>query len=259
MASKLGQYVSTATECTPLLPLTHTCDGFAFRSIAAGCQISTAHCPVFGEMLAYFFYGRPAYRPSSWRAESQSSANAFLPCSILLRADAVSTPRRVSAFDTGAWEQGIYAQFLHPKMTKDDFMLDPSLSMAARLVAKFYGSNENYYSGDPISLEIPPLEFEVQSYYKIISQNGTSQLDDRGSSVEVQSQASLSLSNASIIHVVLPRAFLDDPNILETVVTRWGVFSPGSYGIHRGDPREYMGKVYEEVEKFLRENRYFQT
>ncbi len=258
MPTRFNQYISDATQCTPIMPLTHTCDSYTFRAIVESCQISTARCTVFGEMLIYFFYGRPAYRPSSWNVEAESPASAFLPCSFVLRSDAVSMPKRVAAFDTGAYEKGLYKKFLHPNMKKEDFLLDPSMEVPPRIVGRFYGSNGNYYFGNPISIVIPPLEFEVQSYYDIIRHAGHASIDDRGSAIEIQSDQSLSLTSDNVIFVVLPKVFLDEKLIQETIINRWKVI-PGHYSVYPGDPKEFMGNVYQEIARFLLDRKYIQT
>lgn len=250
MIGGLNQFVSNATPCAPSLPLTHTCDSYSFRAIIESSQISTAHCKVFKETLVYFFYGRPAYRPSSWNRKIRRSNLAFLPCSIVLRANAISKPKRVAPFDTGAFKRGLYDDFLHKDMEMEDFLLEPSMKMPPLVVGKFYESNVNYYYGRPAMVSIPPVEFEVQSYYDIIS-HGSAYADDRGSAIEIQSDQLLTLTSNNVIFVVLPRVFLDENLIQETVLKNWRVV-PGLYETYQGDPKEFMSTVYKEIATFLR-------
>jgi hypothetical protein len=173
----------------------------------------------------------------------------------VLNSNAVSAPKRIAPFDTGAWKEGLYSKHLHPAVRMEDFLLDPSLDMPPRLVKKFFRSNSNYYLGNPISIKIPPMEFEAQMYYEIIKTRATKSLDDRGSAIEIQSDSSLILNMANVLFVVLPKVFLDQKDIRDIINKKWGA-SFGTYDIHQGNVEEMMGKVYERVQEYLSKGGY---
>ena len=182
--SRFNQYVKSALPYTPSLPLLHTCDGFHFRSIVDGQELRISPCDVFGENLLYLFYGRPSYRTA--KDIKASVMPAFFPICIVLKPDSVSTPKRIVPFDSGAFEDGRFSEHMHPKMRRDDFFLEPVPDMPSRLVSRFYGSNDAYFSGKPHTIQIPPIEFEALSYYNLISSQNVSNYDDRNSSIEIR-------------------------------------------------------------------------
>ena len=47
-----------------LMPLTHITKGIGAEDIIKAGEIKPVDCAVFNQPLAYFFYGRPAYRIS---------------------------------------------------------------------------------------------------------------------------------------------------------------------------------------------------
>src|ERR1017187_7070133 len=207
--SKFNDFVQSGTPLFPQLPLTHICEAFDFRNIAVTQQLATSPCNVFaGEHLLYFFYGKPAYRP--FRENAATSNLAFMSVCILLKPEALRRPKRVAPFDTGAFQNGLFKDQMHPKMKLDDFLLDPTYDMPARVVGRFYDSNKAYYSESPVQITIPPLEFEAASYYGLISAKATTPTDDRRSTIEVQSDSAIALTTDLVLLIVLPRVFLDD-------------------------------------------------
>jgi hypothetical protein len=208
------------------------------------------HCRFFDEALVYFFYGRPAYRPKSWKKENAPAVLPFMPCSIVLKPDALEIPKRIAPFDTGAWEEGRFESYMHPEMTIDDFLLHPSMDTPTRVVWKFFRSNHNYYYAKPHSIRIPPAQLEAQSYYELIKHRATQKLDDRGSAIEIQIDYPLPLTSKNLLYLVLPKIFYSDRAIRETIVGAWKI-PAALYDIQAITLQEHMGIVYTEVEKFL--------
>jgi hypothetical protein len=250
IANRFNNYVLSAQQCLPPLPLTHTCDTLGFRNIATACQISTVQCKVFDEALVYFFYGRPAYRPKSWKKKTARAVLSFMPCSIVLEPDALDLAKRIAPFDTGAWKEGLFKQYMHPEMNMEDFLLTPSMDIPPRVVEAFFGSNHNYYYATPHSISIPPIEFEAQSYYELIQHRATLDLDDRASAIEIQSDQSLLLTDDKVLYVVLPKVFYDEQAIRETITIEWK--APVTlYQIQAGTLSEHKGIVDRAVGEFL--------
>ena len=179
-----NRHVLKAQPNNPSLPLTHTCDGYRFQQIAEQNQLQANTCENFQELLVYLFYGRPAYRPGSWRYKSASAINAYLPCSLLLNGNLTTGLKRIAPFDTGAYFNKIYDDFLHPSMQLENFFLKPSIDMPQRIVRMFYASNRNYYFDMPSDIELPSTAFEAQAYKSIIRARATKTHDDRCSTVE---------------------------------------------------------------------------
>jgi hypothetical protein len=146
VSGSFASLVSRIPAVCPLLPVAHTTDGYRFRDILENPRLRPSQCHVFNEQLTYFFYGRPAYRAAS--TKKATSLDSFSLISILFKSDALPTPKRVFPFDTGAWHRGLFASYMHPKMTLSNFELAPSLAEAQKLVHLFYGNNTRYYMGE---------------------------------------------------------------------------------------------------------------
>lgn len=251
--SRFSDFFKNEPSLKPL-PLLHTCQAYGFRNIAEQSRLLTTPCDVFPDDLIYFFYGRPAYRTSL--DHSAIRHPAFMPIVIMLGTDAVRTPKRIAPFDTGAFSAKMFDRFMHPKMCCDDFLLDPKMDMPSKLVSKFFGTNEKYYHSDPISIDISPIQFEAISYYSLISDQSKALYDDRKESIEIQTDNDITLSPDNVKLVILPLAFMDVPTIRRAIINEWKA-DYLTYTIHRGDPNEYIGLLYQKVEDYLSKNGYF--
>jgi hypothetical protein len=234
----------------PALPLTHTCDGYYFRRICRDQELRPALCPCFKENLLYLFYGRPAYRPAG--PDKAVSMAAFYPVCILLRETAVAAATRIAPFDTGAFFAGLFKDHLHPGMKVEDFLLTPTLDSPARLVSTFFRSNGDYFFSRVTILKVPPMEFEVESYQNLITEKGATSTDDRRSTVEVQHASPVALAPGMVRLVVVPSSYAQDPDLLTTICTTWAA-QLATYSPHHCDPREYYAKIFDEVEKYLKQ------
>ena len=250
----LSDFIRSAPPCNPSLPLFHTCDGYRFRSIAQEQELRTSACDVFdGENLLYFFYGRPSYRVA--RDTKAVSLPFFFPVAIMLKHDSVPKLKRIAPFDTGAFNRKIFSEHMHPKMRCEDFLLEPTIDMPNRLVSQFYGSNKAYFLGRPLEIKIPPIEFEAMSYHSLIHSESKAKYDDRNSSVEMQSERNLVLDSETVLLVVMPSVFLEDPELQKRILSDWDA-EVRTYSIHRSNPNEYTLLIYHEIESYLEAENY---
>lgn len=250
--STFNEFINSKPQSEPKLPLCHTCDGFRFRGIIGDQKLIPSPCKVFGdETLIYCFYGKPSYRTSA--SANPTLINAFMPICFVLKNNAINNPKRIAPFDTGAFNQGLFAQHLHPKMKKEDFLLSPSMDTPQRIVNFFFGSNLKYFKGEPLNVDIPSIEFEALSYYSIIKETGNLPFDDRCSTIEIQSSEPVELTKDNVLLIILPGIFMEDERVKNFFNTLSNV-KIRVYTIHRGDPREYMGLIYQSVEEFLHSN-----
>lgn len=179
----------------------------------------------------------------------------FMPVCIVLKADFVSNPKRIAPFDTGAFKRDLFAEHMHKKMKVEDFLLDNSMDMPARLVGHFYGTNRRYFQGEPVSVQIPPREFEAQCFYNLVCDKGKSLADDRCLTIEIQADRTVTLNAGDVLLVVLPNAFMDDPWLRARICNDWSA-EVRTYDTHRCDPAEYLSRVYHEVETYLEDKNY---
>ena len=255
MPSRFSNFVKPSTPQPPL-PYMHTCECFDLRGIVENNKLNPTPCEVFiGEPLIYLFYElAPSYRTS--KDNVAISSNAFMPVCIVLKENILSSPKRIFPFDTGAFKNGIYLNQIQQRMTLDNFLIESSLDMPARLVTCFYGSNEKYFLGEPKNIKIPLLDLEVDCYYNLISEKSKTRSDDRRSTVEIQSNQPIQLNRNSVMLVVLPGIFLDIPEIRDRIVGEWTA-NVCTYHIRHANPNEYIGEIYREVANFLKSRNYF--
>lgn len=203
---RFARLVEKAEPTHPRLPLVHTTDAFQFIGMMDGGAIKPQDCPVFdGETLTYYFYGRPAFRPNA--REDATGLEHYFPVCLIFKPETAVDIRRIFPFDSGAFQGGHYAAYVHRNMALGDFALDVDPSSPARLVSRFYGSNEGYiFSKDPID-DVPADHLEGRSYIGLTSAKGGNALDSRGSGVEIQGTAPIKLEEA-VEAVILPMSFV---------------------------------------------------
>lgn len=201
-------FVAGLPEYDVSLPLTHVTDAYDLRKIVRDGHIQPRDCPIFKTPLVYLFSGRPAYRKNS--DELPNSLKAYSPIAFILD-PAVGTPcRHIYPFDTGAFQAKLYNDVLHTSMRVEDFELEADPKTPGRLIAFFFGTAEQYFDRDPNrSLNIPPGEFEVASYYELILFRGKNRRDDRSSAIEIAVNNPIAL-DYKVLAVIIPYSLVDD-------------------------------------------------
>lgn len=248
-ARSLQNYIRDAKTANDLLPVTHTTDGFHLRSIAESESLEPQPCDIFApDLLVYYFYGRPAFRCT---ADDATTLPAFLPVCFVLHPTAITSIKRIFPFDTGAFHLGLFARHLHKSMTCDDFALEPVLDSADKIVSKFFGTPNDYFLGTPVSgLNIPPFDFEAQTYYNLLKDEANTAFDDRKGCIEIQSEHSLDLNADTVLAVVLPSIFMDEESLTKIIVGEWKA-EPLTYEVYHMRIQEYTANIYDLVKRFL--------
>lgn len=238
---RFSRLVQGAEPTDPRLPLVHTTDAFQFVEMVGEGAIAPQACPVFeGESLIYYFYGRPAFRPNA--REDATGLEHYFPVCLIFRPETAVVIRRVFPFDSGAYQGGQYAAYVHRNMKLGDFALDVDPSTPARLVSRFYGSNEAYiFSRDPLD-DVPADNLEGRSYLGLTSAKGGNALDSRGSGVEIQGEASIILEDA-LEAVILPMSFVRTET--GDLLRAKGIEVLGYATMGRMRPSEHMGSITE--------------
>jgi hypothetical protein len=250
---RFASYCQSFSPRRPTLPLVHSTDSFAFRSIITAGVLKVQRCEVFNEDLLYLFYGRPAYRVAQGKASR--SDNVYMPVCLILKPELVQAPKRIYPFDTGAFDGGYFAPYLHEGMTRDDFLLEEP-DVPPRMIEAFFGSNKAYYFGEAkAGLDFDIDHMEVKAYYDLISATGEQVHDDRRFTIEVQSTDGVALSS-NILAVVCPTAFLQKKEFEETIVSAWKAV-PLTYDIYKGSrPIEYHYLMRDRIKTFLETRSY---
>ena len=222
---RFWEFVCEAQPAEPFLPLMHTTRGAEFRSIAERSMLEPQEKlgdqdPFPSERLVYFFYGRPVFRDDFQRDTAKAM---FLPVALIIRPEAIAKIRRVFPFDSGAAHKNFYEGHISKPLQWRDLELASSLEAAARMVSRFFGTNEGYVLGKRRDgLNIPAMNFEADSYYQLAG-DATCRADDRRFTAELQVEVEhgLVLGPDTVLAVILPGIFLEDAEIKETILGNW--------------------------------------
>jgi len=208
--------VADATHLPKLLPLVHTTDAFSFRSIL---QDDFTIRPRMDKELNYFFYGRPAYRPTQLNF---SMMVAHAPIFLVINFAAIREIRRIFLLDSGAYTRGLFDKYFPNKMpiTNLEVAIADRTSKVAidqtvrMTVQALYGTNRNYYYGVPRQGLLPDsLHFEVKSYLRLASATESAQFDERGSVIEISTADAVQLTPESLLAIIVPDEILNGSTI----------------------------------------------
>ena len=186
------------------LPLTHITKGVVAEDVMRSGRIEPSDCSTFDEPLAYFFYGRPAYRIAG---HGVIKVEALCPFCFIFKPDLIDRAKAVHAFDTGAFSMRMYSNIVPDEMKPNDFRL-PDASAANQLISSVFGSETAYFDGDTRNVTanppvVHPHQFHAKAYLDLILSPGRNEPDDCIFTVEVVFGDPIPLSG-SLLAVVLP-------------------------------------------------------
>src|SRR5262249_40288208 len=146
--TRLRTLVKDTVDTLPRLPLIHNTDSYTLEDVLADSKVSPHGCTVFtGEALVYLFYGRPAFRPN---LDAEPTAlKHYFPVFLIFKPTWATKIRRVFPFDSGAFQNEFYRNYVHRKMRLGDFALEPDMTSPGKIVFQFFGSNPAYLLGKP--------------------------------------------------------------------------------------------------------------
>ena len=254
MECYFNEIIDKSDEIKPYLPLVHTCDGYTFRDVIKTMILNVTKCDTFtDEKLLYTYYGKPTYRTSK-----ETDADSFrynLPVVMILDYEKIrNSPKRVVALDSGAFVNGLFKDYMSPKMNVEGFMISEDISGASRLVNYFYGSNRNYMNEHvKKDIEHDPLDFEIEAYFELISNKRKSKFDNRKQSIEIQFENPIDLYD-SLMCIILPEVFLE--NQLLSNLLRNNNIMYKKYEQEFQNPNQYYSTLSSLTKEFLNEKEY---
>jgi len=197
----------------PLMPLTHITKGIGAADIVQAGEIKPADCTVFGEPLAYFFYGRPAYRVSG---DGTIKVEAACPFCFILKAPLIDEAKTIFAFDTGAFSKRLYQHILVDEMQIEDFSLESDTTRPNRIISAVFGSRRSYFDGDLSKIPDPDTitktwDFHARAYLHLLASPGRNEPDDRICSIEVIFDKSVPLKG-NLLAAVVPHTLWEGDN-----------------------------------------------
>lgn len=256
--NRFWDFVKEAAPPFGKLPLIHATDLFHFRQIQTDKELRPVDCPVYGEKLLYFFYGRPSYRPHAQK--NTVSAKALLPVCLVMSRDILDDAVRIMPFDSGAFRRKITHPPMHESMELEEFELTVAANAPMRVVDLFYGDERKYYDArakHSLAGYDPFNDLEVDSYFRLLNyRSNNSEADDRVSAIEVQLGTPVGLSG-KIHAAILPRPFLDRRGIAEQIEAWGGIGIP--YNVKEEFiPREIQGSIFEKLTDFLEQEQFLE-
>ncbi|MGJ8534962.1 MAG: hypothetical protein ACSHYC_22455 [Alphaproteobacteria bacterium] len=217
MTQRFKEFVDCCIQSLTPLPLVHTTDWLVFRDLKDSDRILRPQmCPVFHEELTYLFYGKPCYR--SHINSEPNSLSAFYNIGIVFDPMIFNRYWRAYPFDTGAFKNGFYKSSLHPGIEVNHFSITPTPIGAAKSVATFFETNENYFRGS-LRGDLKPSasEIEVSAFLSIAGTRAQTSEDDRRSAIEVQIKHNIVLNSENVQAIILPEQLLDDTDIVSFI------------------------------------------
>ncbi len=195
------------------------------------------------------FYGRPAYR--AVQQDESNGIDAYWPVCFVLD-PARLAPDRFFPFDSGAFQQGRYADFMYHGMIKEDFELARDPTTPQRLLAKYWRDERAYFDADTQAglsrSTVDPFDFEAKAYASLIAGTGRAPFDERNSTVEAQFGEPLMLEGNTIA-VVFPSEFAR-PNVLADIERLGAVALPFSV-VRRHGAENMVSDIYGVVRDLL--------
>ncbi len=182
-----------------------------------------------------------------------SNPSLHMVC-IILNSEKINDIHKIYPFDSGAFEKLplMKETFFHPKNKILDFEVDNSLDGAKRVIKTFYETNDNYVSQQPRQDQnFSPFAFEAINYQTLITQKGSSILDDRTSSIEIKFNKVITLTKETVKQIIIPNAFKDDEDIRAMISDKLNIDDPIGYDTFRGNPRDNFGVIRSEYFKFV--------
>lgn len=199
------------------LPLMHSCDGFDCEKIIQDIKLKPTMCNIFKEELLYFFYGKPSYPIGEKERYNRTDA---LCCPVCFIVDIEKVDiYKVFPFDTGAFKNGMYNQFIHRHMHINEFEIDNNSRSIRAYISVVFGNNENYLKGNSIQKEVDNTY--VNSLLRMLSAKGAFEIDERSNTIEVICKSAIDISK-EVTGIILPENlkrkkgvsdFIEDYNI----------------------------------------------
>ncbi|HEX8664326.1 MAG TPA: hypothetical protein VF744_09890 [Beijerinckiaceae bacterium] len=222
MPRSLWQLIEHVDAERGRLPLIHTTDVAYFNKIRAAGKLIPEKRPEYNnELLLFFFYGRPSYRPNHDLKTVDSKC--FAPICMIMNNELLDDCLRIMPCDSGALKSGLFSPPVHPSMTGgEEFELAEDPTTPMKLIKLFFGSEKAYFDGKPVmSVPFDPwTNLAADSYDRLIRNTSNTPLDERVSAIEIQIGREVELLNR-VRAVVLPQEFLDSPGILDQIRS-WG-------------------------------------
>jgi len=254
MPTKLSKYFSNCRKLpTDYLPLVHTMDWKQFVETIEGSSVLKApKCDVFDpDYLIYLFYGRPCYKMHM--GQNATSNPSMDTVCILFDPESLPNPKRIYPFDSGAFHEGFFDDYLHPTDIKEQFEIKPELKSAKKIVGRCFGDNLSYFK-EKLKKNLNPslTQLEAITYFQLVNAKNQTQFDSRKSAIEFQIEGDINLLSTNVLAVIANEDVFDEPKIADYISNVLGAEKIGYYSPHSKSEEEallVMNKTKEFCEK----------
>ena len=232
MAKRFRDAIGRTNAALPTLPLVHTTSSPTFEYFLApppgesSQTLRATDCPVYKEVLLYFYYAKPSFQPRHGEALHVAQMKQFAPVCLVVEPPNAIKPKRIMPFDSGAYSNELVAKegHAHYSLPKELFELqDPNAP--GSIVSLFYGSNDAYYDERPIfpSPVDPRTNTCVETYVSLVSRTGSNQGDSRLNSIEVQFSEHIELRGpGTVLAVAMAEDLYQQREQVRDALSAWG-------------------------------------
>lgn len=243
------------------LPLVHITTWQWAEKILKSGLIEPRKCDDFSaitkidEILGYWYYGRPAFRPKP--VDANGSIHHY-PIAFILRYEpTVFDIIRVFPFDTGAYIRKYYESVASSMYDYEllEYIIGGAFEDASRHISAFFSDNSNYLRGRlaaPISFD--NILFPQVSTFLQLLQGDPKGSDDRRSSIEVQVKGPVTLDKSNVIGIVVPENFMDSAFALRLIKTFLNGGDPDFYVDSTGVSSEWYGALRQVATQIILRN-----
>ncbi|WP_186183266.1 hypothetical protein [Burkholderia gladioli] len=212
MTSSLQNWLNQHEPTSSLLYWCHTTNMTGLRQILRDGALGPQKCNVFEMDLSYFFYGRPAYR---LKGDPSLLDNHAWPIIFVLKNTIEDFAWSAFPFDSGAFQNGLYQQWLDPTWDINAFRIDIPNTTHARHIAAFYDSNEDYLDGKGKQLHPSNFGFnlEAAAISQMIRECRGGDADDRRFTIEMIADNPIPLNSQYVAMVIVPREVADSQEL----------------------------------------------
>jgi hypothetical protein len=246
----MNEVIRSHGKVEPPLPFTHTCTSKKFRAMLTGERIALHECKILNRPLIYLFYGRPAYRVND--AEDATTNDELYPVVLIISNNTEVSVKQIFPFDTGAFQGGLYKDFISHGNSVFDYELEANFDFIGRFISYMYGKNVNYFDGKPKrkAEDISHFGFELRNLLNMMNFKGNSKWDCRGLTIELQCDNDISFRKATILAIVAPRDFASVESFTKFAYDKKIKFIP--YSTMRARPSEFTTAIIPAVKRFLK-------
>lgn len=208
------EFVSSQTPQRAILPLAHTTTGLGFQKILNSGQLMTKLCPVMKAERVFLFLGIPAYKYGDPRSQDKRLTSA--PVCFLLDRNAVGSDIDTFPFDTGCLSFAKKEYNLGNEIDPATYAIKADGSGPERIITALYGDTAKYLEDSPFDKNAPKpnsIDFETSLLSELFGSSESNAVDERISTIEVQSPQALHISRDNVLAIVAPDIVAETPEM----------------------------------------------